>query len=205
MPTSNIGSVPFILDAILRKHYHHQEIKSILDVGIGWGKYGLLCREYVSPFEIMDYAWKLRLDGIEVYPTYIKPYTKGLYSNIFITDVRDFCEDPGKWSEDPYWDMILLIDIIEHMTKEEGIRVIEKLTHHARWLLVCTPEELKFYPEAVARYHPKEKHICLWKVEEFDQFSLDNIIWSEQYLIVTLEGDLLISKDNTDTIHFFNG
>lgn len=203
MPTSNIGSIPLIMDAILRKHRYHQELKSILDIGIGYGKYGLLCREYITPFDIMDDTWKrLRLDGVEVFPTYIKPYSLGIYSNIFVMDIRKFCEDPRRWCKESSWDMILLLDIIEHMNKEEGIQVIRKLSEFSRWILICTPELLKFYPQAVKQYHPKERHVSLWEIEDFEQFNVDEIILKQQFLIVMLEGDLLINDG--DTLHLFN-
>ena len=66
MPTSVPYGVPIIAGAA-----RQLRPKSVLDVGIGFGKYGMLFREYLDIWDmecVADYdpaAWKTRIDGIE--------------------------------------------------------------------------------------------------------------------------------------------
>lgn len=81
VPTSNIAAIPTILMMVKKVMP-----TSVLDVGIGYGKYGCLIREWLS---MEDYLkpkdqWAMRIDGIEVFPQYITPIQQHAYNNIMI-------------------------------------------------------------------------------------------------------------------------
>ena len=50
---------------------------SVLDIGIGFGKYGFLCREYLETWKGNTYPnqWKVRIDGIEVWQKCVDNFT----------------------------------------------------------------------------------------------------------------------------------
>jgi len=70
MPTSHLYQVIDIMELIL-----FTSPESILDVGVGFGKYGFLSREYLELWDGRGkYCdWKIRIDGIEAYKDYITP------------------------------------------------------------------------------------------------------------------------------------
>ena len=65
--------------------------KKLLDVGVGFGKYGFLSREYL---ELWDGRrkyddWKRRIDGIEAFKEYITPVHNFIYEKMFIGNAMD--------------------------------------------------------------------------------------------------------------------
>jgi len=73
MPSSQIANISTITGWIA-------EIQpaSILDVGVGFGKYGVLAREYtdVRAGRYRRGEWKVTIDGIEIYSPYYNPIWK---------------------------------------------------------------------------------------------------------------------------------
>lgn len=118
MPTSEHWQIPHIVERIARL-----KPGSVLDVGAGYGKYGVLAREY---------GGASRVDALDVtaprYP---------VYDHLYLGDVRELDRvlpgDAGRY------DLALFIDVIEHLEKSEGGRVLEALTRRARRVLVATP------------------------------------------------------------------
>jgi predicted O-methyltransferase YrrM len=78
MPTSQFYQISDIVEFIVRTNP-----KSILDIGVGFGKYGALAREYLDQGERL-YDWKRRIDGIEVFEEYITDIQRFYYDNIYI-------------------------------------------------------------------------------------------------------------------------
>ncbi len=64
MPTSNPYQINEILEAI-----NITRPRSILDIRVGFGKYGVLAREYLELYDGREkYGdWKRRIDGIEAF------------------------------------------------------------------------------------------------------------------------------------------
>jgi hypothetical protein len=57
-----------------------------------------------------------------------------------------------------------MIDCIEHMTKEDGKKLVEKLRKLGR-VLVVTPRRFEVHPP---RYgNPLEEHISVWSSDDF--------------------------------------
>ncbi len=70
MPSSHFGQLNEIVELIKLS-----KPKSVLDIGVGFGKYGVLAREYL---ELWDEGKKyndreIRIDGIEAFEKYITP------------------------------------------------------------------------------------------------------------------------------------
>lgn len=59
--------------------------KSILDIGIGFGKYGVLLRELLElPYERYDKdSWIIQIDGVEGYSNYRNPLHDYAYNQDF--------------------------------------------------------------------------------------------------------------------------
>ena len=64
---------------------------SVLDVGSGFGKYGVLCREYLELWDgRQEYKFIRRIDGVEAFENYITPLHKFIYNNIYTENIIDF-------------------------------------------------------------------------------------------------------------------
>lgn len=143
MPTSEHWQIPHIVDVLQR-----ERPRTVLDVGAGWGKYGLLAREYADAE---------RVDALDV----IRPRYP-VYDQVHIGDALDL--DRVLPAEPARYDLALLIDVIEHLEKADGWRLLEALTRRARRVLVATP--WGFRRQEIAGL-PYETHRSGWYPWEF--------------------------------------
>ena len=107
-------SLPTILDTIPK------DVKSLIDVGCGRGIIGAMCRIYRDAS---------RLVGIEVY----QPYVKFLKDMNFYDEVHslDLQKTPLPY-KDKEFNVATCIEVIEHMTKDKGIELLDELERIAK-------------------------------------------------------------------------
>lgn len=100
--------------------YFPSDIK-ILDVGCGSGTYATLLREHF-PF----------MDGIEIFPEYVSSFDLLMkYRRVFIGDIREF--------DISMYDLIIMGDVLEHLSQEDAIALIDRVNNHGINLLVAVP------------------------------------------------------------------
>ena len=138
--------------------------KSILDLGIGFGLYGFLARNYgviwgVREQNIYD-NWKdeIIVDGVEIYESLITDLHRMLYNKIYI---GDFSEIAPKLKD---YDLYIMGDSIEHLDKSVAIELIEKLKEKGK-LIIATPDYFIGGEAVLGNEH--EKHKCWLKDEDF--------------------------------------
>ena len=128
MPSSS----PHIIGKVLETLISLQP-SSLLDVGAGFGKYGMLCREY------LDYKsypkFKKRIDAIEGFKKYITPIHSFAYNKCFVGDARKIISRLSH----PY-DIVLLIDVLEDLTKEDGSALVKEILKRNKSLLITIPK-----------------------------------------------------------------
>ena len=163
MPTSWYQAAPVILQKVVALWP-----SSILDIGVGFGKYGVLLREAMDiPYERYDKrSWLLRLDGIEAFPYYRNPIHDYVYNSIRYSPVEDCLVDLYDY------DVILLIDVLEHFPKERGVTLLNKLLEHTnKALIVSTP--INPAPQEEYLGNAREAHLSNWVPEDFSSFKMD--------------------------------
>lgn len=167
MPSSAFTYIPEVLKHI----YLEVDPKTILDVGVGFGKWGFLCREYLDVEKrrnIQKKDWKVKIDGIEGYKEYIGPVHHYIY-NVIILDRAERvmrCLASGEKSEripDGY-DLILAMDIIEHMEKKDAILFLKDCFSVAKNVIISTP--LGFRKQDEISGNSLEIHRSGWKISE---------------------------------------
>lgn len=120
----------------------------VLDVGAGFGKYGLLIREQylsrktergdLSPTDDMH------ISAIEDNGYFLKPdrlWT--IYNNVFIKPLGNEFHSSFRM----HYDLVLLIDVIEHWTEMEASIRIKALLEHTDNILISTPKEVTMYKD----------------------------------------------------------
>lgn len=135
------------------------QIKSVLDVGCGFGFYGMLVRNYLDegkePFQIY-------MDAVEAFPK---------YRNLFWANYHHIFEQPVENVEfKQKYDAIIMCDVIEHFEKEQGLKVIEKLKNQLTEngiLIISTPSI--FCEQGAVNGNIYETHKSLWDVKEFKE------------------------------------
>jgi len=164
MPTSVPYSIP-IVAGIARQ----LRPRSILDVGIGFGKYGFVLREYTDIWEMSSVAqydrakWKTQIDGVDATPQYITPMHRFLYDDIHVGDIRTIVDSL------PQYELIIMGDLLEHFEKDEGFALIEKLLAHTRkCLLLIFPNQCAVNLDVLD--NPLEAHRSSWSCRDFERF-----------------------------------
>lgn len=110
---------------------------TILDVGACNGFWHYLLPEYEN------------LDGIEAFrPNYENLKDQKLYRNLWCEDIRNFQYD--------WYDIIIFGDIIEHMTPEEALKVLDYAKPRCTEMIISVPF---LYPQEAIYDNPYEKHI----------------------------------------------
>jgi glycosyltransferase involved in cell wall biosynthesis len=157
MPTSWYQAISSILDQI-----QSENPRSILDIGVGFGKYGLMVREILDlPFERYNKdQWLINIEGIEAFEKYKNPIHDYVYNKIYYGDAREVIKNL------PKYDCILLIDVLEHFEKEDGKKFIKELMNHVnKSLIISTPR----YPAKQEEYlgNKYEEHKSKWSIIDF--------------------------------------
>jgi hypothetical protein len=98
---------------------------SVLDAGFGFGLFGHLLRQYFDVWEgrIQRAEWRIRIDGIEIDARSNQPHARYLYNDVFVGDIRELV--PVHASRSPY-DVILFGDVLEHLPKDDAVRLLRK-------------------------------------------------------------------------------
>jgi hypothetical protein len=173
MPTSQFRQLNEIVEAIV-----FSEPRSVLDVGVGFAKYGVLAREY------LDRGWcrpegterTCRVDGIEGFPAYVSALHRLVYDQVYVGDAREVIP-----RLQVHYDLALLIDVIEHFEMDDGVRVLNELSRHATNILVSTP--WRFSPQHAVNGNELEIHRSHWQPEHFGSFKPHCFIPNEESII----------------------
>ena len=179
MPTSNPYQINDILELIILT-----SPKSLLDIGVGFGKYGFLAREYLELYDGREkYGdWQRRIDGIEAFGNYITPLQRQIYSNIFSGNASDIVPELKN-----NYDLILMIDVLEHFSLEEGTKLLKECLKHGRNLAVSTPWDIGVQGDHFG--NPYETHRFQWEKKHFDAFPKKFFVHNDRSLICYIGED----------------
>jgi hypothetical protein len=151
--------------------YHHisdvlhvvEQIKprSILDVGIGFGIWGVLCREVLDLYygRHTPDEWVTKIEGVEIFEGYRNPLWGWAYDEIFIGNALQILDKLG------HYDLILACDVIEHFKKEQGRILVEKMVQHADVVIITSPRG--FIQPGSTWGNKYDSHSSLWSENDF--------------------------------------
>ena len=131
--------------------------QTILDLGIGYGMNGAGIRNW--------YSKDVHITGIEGFEKYRNPMWD-LYTEVLIRDIRDFLQYCVAFEE--FYDMVIMTDVLEHFTKEEGIEILKMIAFITKKAAVVSTPAIWFDQEAVNE-NELERHHCVWSVDEFKE------------------------------------
>lgn len=155
MPTSD----PVALSPVCQRIIGLKPL-SVLDIGFGFGKWGILAREYAGIWcRRDDGPSPVRVDGIEVFPDYITPLQRLIYDNIYIGNALDIIP-----KLEMSYDLALMVDVLEHFSVEDGKRVLGLIQACSAHALIITPRY--FGHQGAAFGNENEKHISHWSGSE---------------------------------------
>jgi SAM-dependent methyltransferase len=137
---------------------------TILDVGCGHGFYYKLLKDHFKNF-----------DAVEIWSNYIEEYDlNSLYDNVYNVDILNF--------EFDYYDIIIMGDVLEHLSREDAKGLLNKIKDKCKELIVVVP------------YYLPQDEVFGNKFEIHLQPDLDDSIISEHYPmleLINLNGKIL--------------
>jgi len=159
--------------------------QSFLDIGCGAGLYGKIIREVFGP--------TVRIEAIEIFKEYIDRFNlKEIYNEIAVADIVKVIDLIQRV------DLIIAGDVLEHLSKEDAIRVVNGLRSKCRFLWGALPLTIGRpwsvgYQQPASEYevNPAEKHQHDWTgeeiIKEFKPLFLVPYIMTGSFLV---EGDI---------------
>ena len=166
MPTSDNITVPVVSEII-----NIVSPESALDIGVGTGKFGFVFRDEREWKHACETGltrmkrdhWRTRLDGVEVCPNYVTPLHKYLYDEVYIGLAQNVVPKLG------FYDLIHMGDVIEHLSKSDGERMLDMLYDKARMgILIVTP--VGEYHQRGTLENPYEEHKSVWGPRDLVRF-----------------------------------
>jgi hypothetical protein len=158
MPTSHYLQINEIIQMV-----NYIRPVSVLDVGVGFGKYGMLLREYLKFWSPMDElnVRTGRIDGIEIFESYITSGQKYYYDSIYIGNALDIMPKLKSY------DLILIIDVLEHLSHDDGQKLLTLCQKKADYVIISTP--IKMNVQGPAFGNEFEMHRAQWHPQDFER------------------------------------
>jgi SAM-dependent methyltransferase len=159
MPSSYHGHITDVIGLYLQA-----KPKTVLDVGVGFGKWGTLFREYGDVFRgrLNPTEWQTKIEGVEIFPEYKNPNYDFSYNKVHFMDIKDFVKN----NTDQY-DFIYAEDVIEHLEKKEALEVIHKLKEKSKQFVLSIPLTDK-WPQGEVFGNVHETHLSVWEEANFE-------------------------------------
>lgn len=183
MPASTNVQISKMVD-----HFHRLQPTSVLDIGVGFGKWGFLLRECleIGNQRYHRHDWQVKIDGIEIFPQYKSDLYDFLYDHVYFGDALEQIDHL------PSYDLIIAGDVIEHFEKPAGLQFIEKCLAKAPYLLLSSPVGFQAQDDHFGNCH--ERHLSHWTAGDFSAYRYD---YDEVYDMFVA---LITTKDNGKTL-----
>lgn len=124
---------------------------TVLELGVGSGWYGMALKG-VNP--------SITVYGVEIWQPYVGDRHTQYYDKMYIEDLRTF--DYGAVKAD----MVLAADVMEHLTKEECVAVVDKIKANYPWFVLVIPTAVFIQGPHNVYGNPHEEHKHQWTVGE---------------------------------------
>lgn len=166
MPSSNPETIPAVIELIW-----NLAPKSVLDIGAGYGKYGVLFREYLelrlrqghesgAETNLTRGNRLVCIDAVEGFADYVGDLHRLVYDNVYIENILDFVK--REWE----YDIIFMGDVLEHMEKHLGVNLLSALLLRAKMgVLIIVPMNAKAQPAQFG--NELEAHRSKWSTHDF--------------------------------------
>lgn len=149
MPTSDPNHLDYLVKRILELNP-----KTILDIGIGFGKNGFLAREYTDIYRQTGYEkdkWKTKIDGIEIFEKYLTSVHYYIYDNIYVGDAFEILPKLKDY------EFIICTAMLEHLQTEKIRIFLDLINKKSNHFFILSP--IKIFPQGVVFGNNHEKHI----------------------------------------------
>lgn len=161
MATSSISHTRHVMYHVIMNNP-----SSVLDIGVGFGRWGFLCREMIDVFNgrVHKDQWKLRIEGIEIFEKYIGAHQRSIYDHIHIGNARDVIKTLGRY------DIIIIGDMLEHLSKDDAWDLFHSAMKRANIGLILNLPMGEEWLREIGAENKHEDHLSWWKMDEFSDY-----------------------------------
>ena len=153
--------------------------RSVLDLGVGFGLYGVLCRQIMDGQDgrCDPSTWQGKLNGIEAWEGYRNP-AWDVYNRIVLAPI------PTGQNFDN--DLVLMVDSLEHQEPGCGRVLLRNMVRHNKHVIVSVPNGLMV--QGATFGNPYEEHRWTFNgTEEFEPYNF-KLIHQSVCTVVSIEG-----------------
>lgn len=135
-------TLPYCLQRELR------DCKTVLDIGCG-------------PSSPLQHCKNIKQSlGVEAYKPYLEISKKHNIHNEYLNKKIEELEFPDK-----SFDAVIMIEVLEHLSEEEGLRILQKLEKWTKKkIIISSPNG--FVPQKELDGNPLQKHLSGWDVKK---------------------------------------
>lgn len=150
MPVSEMSNIAPIMQEVVRLRP-----KVVVDLGVGGGKYGVLCREALDWVHgrCAPETWQAMIVGMEGFESYRNP-AWSCYTNVEIVDFVAVYEKIQNC------DLVMMIDSLEHLDMPTAKTVLETLVKNNKHVIISVP--IGECPQGEVFGNTYEKHRSTW-------------------------------------------
>lgn len=176
MPLSRPDCLPRLLNLIWDTNP-----QSVLDVGIGFGKMGVLIREGTDIRWGRIHQWETVIHGIEIEEKYRNPIWTYVYN---LVRVGDALKEVPSLSQN--YEIVILSDVLEHLEKERALKLLEECIKKAtKYVIVTTPSTFHANEEEGKRFGSEyQVHRCILREDDFPEGSVIEEYGTQKIIII---------------------
>ena len=166
-----MSSDPSLLSPVMWVASYAPKAKRVIDVGAGYGRFSFL---YKTAFLLQDQPETFCVD---VWRPYVKLcLSRGIADHAIVASGTDlpFTSD--------FFDLAFMMEVLEHLSKQDGARSLVELRRVAKHVIVSTPKQ--FIPQFEADGNPHQTHRSLWDRKDFLGHGL-HMVPQERFYIAT--------------------
>lgn len=158
MGTSNWQQIPFCIEAMM-----DVSPMRVLDVGIGFGRWGMLVREFCEEWKGRTHRenWQVHLEGIEIFPKNVEEYHHLFYDWVHVGDAAPLVEGMSGG-----WHLVILGDVLQLWPKTDAERVLNRSLEISDYVLVNAPIG-DGWKRSGMYGNPHEEHQSFWQLADF--------------------------------------
>lgn len=152
--TSTARTIPYVIQWM-----QDLQPRSILDVGCGWGRWGVLAREVLELWyhRYRPNQWEVHIQGVDINPFNWTPLHDYVYDRVYTDDIRRHAPE--------YAELVIATDVMEHMAKDEAWQTLEMLQRYSAYQIVGVPIG-PGWARGGFDNNPFEAHVSAWEFEE---------------------------------------
>lgn len=167
MPTSTYIHTSDVMEVVTRL-----KPASVLDVGCGFGKWGLLFRDVCDVLRgrPLKEQWKTTIDAVEPFSEYIGEHHWSVYNGIWETTVQEWLgPNYPEWSYDVIW----AGDVLEHLLPNEVHGVYLDLVKRSKVAFIAAVPVGEDWSQGASNGNELERHRNIWTRKKVIAYSDD--------------------------------